>query len=144
LVPSVDRASSILSIATSTAIPVVLTLALITISLHASSPASTFLPLRHLHKLIASNARATSSATVVYRAAKPITGISPNNLTFLVPFLVVGSAVIGWNVLCKELGLEFTGVFGKAGLVAQVFGGDGGFEFDWEAVGEFFGMVEGI
>lgn len=135
---------SVLSFATSAAIPALLTLTLITISLHASSPVSPFPPLRYLHKLLTYGARTTSTATVTYRAAKPMTGLSPNNLSFLVPFLVVGSAVIGWNVLCKELGIEFTGVFGKAGVVTRVFGGEGGFEVDWDAVGEFFGMVEGM
>jgi len=73
-----------------------------------------------------------------------MTGFSPHNLTFLVPFLVVGSAVVGWNVLCKELGVEFTGIWGKAGLVGRVLGNvDDGFEVDWDGVREFFGMIEG-
>ena len=137
--------SSLLSIATSTAIPALLTLTLITLSLRASSPTSPFPPLRQLHHLLTSSAsRTPSAATVIYRTAKPMTGFSPHNLTFLVPFLVVGSAVVGWNVLCKELGVEFTGIWGKAGLVGRVLGNvDEGFEVDWDGVREFFGMIEG-
>ena len=51
---------------------------------------------------------------------------------------------MGWNVLCKELGVEFTGIWGKAGLVGRVLGNvDEGFEVDWDGVREFFGMIEG-
>lgn len=75
-----------------------------------------------------------------------MTGVSPHNLTFLVPFLVVGSAVIGWNVLCTELGVEFGGsIFGKGGIVGRILGGvEEGVEIDWDGVRDFFGMVEGI
>jgi hypothetical protein len=136
---------ALLSIATSTAIPALLTLTLVALSLRASSPTSAFPPLRQLHHLLTSSAsRTPSAATVIYRTAKPMTGFSPHNLTFLVPFLVVGSAVVGWNVLCQELGVEFTGIWGKAGLVGRFFGNvDEGFEVDWDGVREFFGMIEG-
>lgn len=144
-VPVESVGSSLLSIATSTAIPALLTLTLVTLSLRAASPTSAFPPLRQLHQLLTSSAsRTPSAATIIYRTAKPMTGFSPHNLTFLVPFLVVGSAVVGWNVLCKELGVEFTGIWGKAGLVGRVLGNvDDGFEVDWDGVREFFGMIEG-
>lgn len=136
--------SSLLSLATSTAIPALLTITLVTLSLHASSPTSPFPPLRQLHHLLTSSgSNAPSAATVIYRTAKPMTGLSPHNLTFLVPFLVVGSAVVGWNVICQEMGIEF-GVFGKAGILGKFLGGvDEGFEVDWDCVREFFGMIEG-
>jgi len=74
-----------------------------------------------------------------------MTGITPHNLTFLVPFLVVGSAVVGWNILCAELGVEFTGIWGKAGIVGRFLGNvDEGWDVDWDGVREFFGMVEGV
>lgn len=74
-----------------------------------------------------------------------MTGITPHNLTFLVPFLVVGSAVVGWNVLCTELGIEFTGIWGKAGIVGRILGNaEEGWDVDWDGVREFFGMVEGV
>jgi hypothetical protein len=136
---------SLLSLASSTAIPALLTLTLVTVSIHASSSTSPFPPLRHLHNLMTSSSSSTPSpATIIYRAAKPITGITPHNLTFLVPFLVVGSAVIGWNVICTELGIEFTGVFGKAGIVGRILGGvEEGIDIDWDGVREFFGTIEG-
>ena len=149
VIPTSGMGMSLLSLATSTAIPALLTLTLVTISLHASSSTSPFPQLRHLHNLIASStsSHTPSPATIIYRAAKPITGLSPHNLTFLVPFLVVGSAVVGWNVLCTELGIEFTGVFGKAGIVGRILGSveDGtGIDIDWDGVREFFGMVENV
>jgi hypothetical protein len=139
-----STASSLLSLATSTAIPALLTITLVTLSLHASSSTSPFPPLRHLHYLLTSSGSNTpSAATVIYRAAKPMTGFSPHNLTFLVPFLVVGSAVVGWNVICQEMGIEF-GIFGKAGILGHFLGGvEEGFEVDWDGVREFFGMIEG-
>jgi len=139
---------SLLSLASSTAIPALLTLTLVTISLHASSSTSPFPPLRLLHNLITPSSAASntpSTATIIYRTAKPMTGLTPHNLTFLVPFLVVGSAVVGWNVLCTELGIEFTGVFGKAGIVGRILGGvEEGIDIDWDGIREFFGMVEGV
>lgn len=145
VVTSEGVGSQLLSLATSTAIPALLTLTLVTLSLHASSPTSPFPPLRQLHHLLTSSGtRTPSAAQVIYRTAKPMTGFSPHNLTFLVPFLVVGSAVVGWNVLCQELGVEFTGIWGKAGLVGRFLGNvDEGFEVDWDGVKEFFGMIEG-
>ena len=147
---SVGMGMSLLSLATSTAIPALLTLTLVTISLHASST-SPFPPLRHLHNLITSTSasQTASPATIIYRSAKPMTGISPHNLTFLVPFLVVGSAVVGWNILCTELGVEFRGIFGKTGIVGKILGDvEEGWEIDWDGVRdgvmEFFGMVEGV
>jgi len=139
-----SKTSTLISFTTSIAIPALLTLTLVTLSLHASSPTSTFPPLRHLHTLLTSSAsRTPAPAQVLYRAAKPMSGLSPHNLTFLVPFLVVGSAVVGWNVLCQELGIEFSGVFGKAGIVGRVLGGaEEGWDVDWDGVREFFGMVE--
>jgi hypothetical protein len=136
--------SSLLSLATSTAVPALLTITLVTLSLHASSSTSPFPPLRQLHHLLTSSGSNTpSAATVIYRTAKPMTGLSPHNLTFLVPFLVVGSAVVGWNVICQEMGIEF-GIFGKTGILGNFLGGvEEGFEVDWDGVREFFGMIEG-
>jgi hypothetical protein len=146
--PSSDSSSimgvSLLSLATSTAIPILLIFTLVTLSCHSSSATSTFPPLRHLHRLITSSGSTTqSTATIVYRTAKPYTGLTPHNINFLVvPILVVGSAVVGWNILCHELGMDSPGVFGKMG---RVFGDvEEGWDFDWDAVREFFGMVEGI
>lgn len=137
---------SLISLATSTAIPAMLTLTLVTLSLHATSPTSPFPPLRHFHHLLtSSSSNVPSTATILYRSAKPITGISPHNLTFLVPFLVVGSAVIGWNVLCQELGIEFSGVFGKSGVVGKLLNGvEEGWEIDWDSIREFFGIIENV
>jgi hypothetical protein len=140
--------SSLLSLATSTAIPALLTITLVTLSLRGASSTSPFPPLRHLHALLTSSAsRTTAPATVIYRTAKPLTGFSPHNLTFLVPFLVVGSVVVGWNVLTTELGIEFSGVWGKEGIVGKIFGGaeEGWWDaVDWDGVRDFFGMVEGM
>jgi hypothetical protein len=147
--PSTDlvlssKGPSLLQFATATAIPALLTLTLVTMSLRGASSTSMFPPLRHLHSLLTSSGtRTTAPATVIYRVAKPAM-ISPHNLTFLVPFIVVGSAVVGWNVLCQELGIEFSGVFGKAGLLGKVLGGAEEFDVDWDGVREFFGMVEDL
>lgn len=143
-----QQLSSFLALATSTAIPALLTITLVTLSLRGASPTSAFPPLRHLHSLLTSSAsRTTAPATVIYRTAKPLTGLSPHNLTFLVPFLVVGSVVVGWNVLTSELGIEFSGVWGKGGIVGRILGGaeEGWWDaVDWEGVRDFFGMVEGM
>jgi hypothetical protein len=138
-----SKGPSLMMFATATAIPALLTLTLVTLSLRGASSTSVFPPLRQLHQFLTSSAsRTPAPATVLYRAAKPMTGISPHNLTFLVPFIVVGSAVVGWNVLCQELGVEFS-LFGKAGILGKVLGGAEEFEVDWDGVREFFGMVEG-
>jgi hypothetical protein len=145
-VPTGGMGMSLVSLATSTAIPALLTLTLVTLSIQASSSTSPFPPLRLLHKLITSGSSNTpSTATIIYRSAKPMTGLSPHNLTFLVPLLVIGSAVVGWNVLCVELGIEFSGIFGKGGIVERVLGGvEEGWDIDWDGVREFFGMVESV
>jgi len=127
--------------ATATAIPALLTITLVTLSLRGASSSSVFPPLRQLHQLVAGSTSRTIAPATVFRATKPM-GFTPHNLTFLVPFLVVGSAVVGWNVLCNELGVEFS-VFGKGGLLGRVFEGAEEFEVDWDGVREFFGMVEG-
>ena len=135
---------SLVSLATSAAIPALLTVTLVTLSLQAASPTSSFPPLRLLHSFITStSSRAPSTATVIYRGAKPLARFSPHDMSFLVPFLVAGTAIVGWNVLCQELGIEF-GLFGKGGIVGKVFGGDDGWDIDWDGVREFFGMVEGM
>lgn len=134
---------SLVSLATSAAIPALLTLTLVTLSLRAASPTSPFLPLRMLHSFVTSSgSRAPSTATVIYRGARPLTGFSPHDMSFLVPFLVAGTAVVGWNVLCQELGIEF-GLFGKGGLAGRIFAEDG-WDVDWDGVREFFGMVEAM
>ena len=130
---------SLMTIATSTAIPAVLCLALITLSLKSSSIPS----LHNLHRFLTSSSSAPAPATVIYRAARPA-GLSPHNLTFLVPFLVVGSAIVGWNVLTKELGIEFEWIGGgKDGFWMQLIHGVEEWDVDWDGVREFFGMVEG-
>jgi len=132
-----EDARSLLMIATSTAIPAILCIALVTLTLRSSTIPS----LRHVHRFLTRPSTAPTSATIIYRAAKPA-GLSPHNLTFLVPFLVVGSAVVGWNVLTKELGLEFGEMWGKHSLLGQLIHGVEEWDVDWESVGEFFGMVE--
>jgi hypothetical protein len=134
----VTVSAQLLSFATSTALPALLTISLVTLSLHASS-SSTFPPLRLLHRLITSSGpEQRSAATVIYRAANPVTGLTPHHLTFLVPLIVVGSAVVGWNILCKELGIEF----GKVPILRELILGAEEWDVDWEGVREFFGMVE--
>jgi len=139
--------TSLFSFATSAAIPTLLVITLVTLSLRSSSPTSAFPPLRLLHKFLTDSHSSTpSAATVVYRSAKPIgafAGISPHNVGgVLVPFLLVGSAIIGWNVLCKELDIEFE-VFGEKGIVGRVVGVfEGSVEIDWDAVKEVLGFAE--
>jgi hypothetical protein len=128
---------SLMTIATSTAVPALLCLALITLSMKSSSIPS----FQHLHRMLSSSSNSPSPATVIYRSAKPA-GLSPHNLTFLVPFLVVGSAIVGWNVLTKELGVEFDWGTGKHGFWGQLIHGVQEWDVDWDGVREFFGMVE--
>ena len=139
----------ILSFATSAAVPTLLVITLVMLSLRSSSPNSAFPPLRLLHKLLTSDAHSSSgpsAATVLYRSAKPIgsfAGVSPHNVGgVLVPFLLVGSAIIGWNVLCKELNLEFE-MFGEKGIVGKFVAVlEGGIEVDWEAIRDVLGFAD--
>ena len=75
---------------------------------------------------------------MIYRAAKPVSGLTPHHLTFLFPLIVVGGVVVGWNIVCKEFGIDF----GKIPVVRELVTGVEGWDVDLEGVAEFFGMVE--
>jgi hypothetical protein len=128
---------SLVSFATSAAIPILVTLTVVAISVKGCSPNSVFPPLRYLHKLIsASNATPTNmpvTATIMYRAAPKLHGLDPHNLTVLIPLFAVGSAVVGWNVLCR--GLEIEGFWGPSGLVGLMLSAiEKGADVDWSGI----------
>jgi len=132
--PENSTSLSLVSFATSAAVPILVTLTVVAISVRGCSSNSLFPPLRYLHKLITANNGSPTSmpvtATIMYHAPPKLHGLDPHNLTVLIPLFVVGSAVIGWNVLCRELEIE--GFWGESGLVGLAFGAiEKGVDFDW-------------
>jgi hypothetical protein len=113
------------------------TLTVVAISIKGCSPNSVIPPLRYLHKFItASHGTPTSipvTATILYRAPPKLHGLDPHNLTILIPLFAVGSVVVGWNVLCREL--EIDGFWGQSGLVGLMLGAiEKGVDVDWSGL----------